>query len=260
MKTVSTTPTGSRTKSGSKGREFRAEVLSYIASKYVLGYEYKSMKPLYLSLLATTGATRPIIASIKTGSVLAIDDTYNRASIEIPKGYKQFVTPVTHNVSRVTFYKPGLFEVDPSGEIEDDKVVQLCVLIEDSWLKNQKYDVEKARPILRGLGLWHSKVTPEEGHHSLSRGALLLYYLERRIPIPFPMDPVLGVMIEGHLQDCIPNYEHYGLDVMGVSDVLLLCTSTERMISVVTDATKDWVRNCSREPSHELCKSIEPIS
>lgn len=148
------------TKKGSKGRSFSAYMLGWIDAPrfFEAGTNGKNTRPVWLSVLASEGESRPFCRNLQLGKVAA--SRVEKFELLKTAGYQVRHQRVPEGVIS-TFFLPDLFVINP-GMVDPDQI-KFIMLPDPHWLEQQS-DPEGALALL------------------------FLAYLDRRCRFPMPPD------------------------------------------------------------------------
>lgn len=220
---------------GDKGRSFRAELVSYATADTLWnGTDTNAERPIWAVFAGPTEELRAFVENLRLGNPASTSRERGAKRFEFIRSapYRWWVRALPADGSCATVVHPSI--LGWQQPVEDNLRLRFAVLPALSWLAAQRFDEDRARVLLdrllahatrEGVAVqtdrWdydsrqytyktkidlevrHDKrLIGESLHDLLGYGALLLHYLDHRLPLPLPRDPVFGtwLLLLGHYE------------------------------------------------------------
>lgn len=214
---------------GDKGRAFSAEMLSYATADALWNHaDTRVTRPLWAVFAGPSEALRAFVENLRLGNVASVGLERGAERFEFQRSvpFRWWTRPLPAGGSVTSVAHPSLLSW--RAPVEDDYRYRFMVLPSVRWLGNQRFDQDRASRLLDrlirsserdGIAVEHgrydpvlndyvrkSKIRVEVQDHNgrivaeplqdlLGYGALLLHYLDHRLPLPIPRDPVFGAWL-----------------------------------------------------------------
>lgn len=226
---------------GDKGRAFSADLVAYAVADrlWTPAASPNVERPLWAVFAGPSEALRAFVENLRLGNPAAVGKGNGARRFEFLRSapYRWWTRPLPAGGSCTVAAHPSL--LGWQAPVEDAYRYRFLVLPARAWMDAQTFDLDGARAILNRLigsalsdgiaktldrdeyragqriEVYSSKIVvdpnpahraPEVGaegaHALLGYGALLLHYLDHRLPLPLPRDPVFGawLLLVGHYE------------------------------------------------------------
>lgn len=222
---------------GEKGRAFSADMIAHATADVLWTDADKARRPLWAVFAGPSEQLRAFTENLRLGHAATLGTERGATRYEFMKSapYRWWTRPLPAGGSVTTVAHPSLLSW--RAPVEDAYRYRFLVLPARSWLAAQRFDLSGVRETLEALKVSATKDRiatdrvnrsyyadqddyksrlqieapaphniykpvrpPESLSDLLGYGALLLHYLDHRLPLPVPRDPVFGLwmLLVGH--------------------------------------------------------------
>lgn len=211
---------------GEKGRAFHAELVAWAKADFWTDGD-KATRPVWAVFAGPAEQLRAFVANLLEGGVAKEDKGWQKGGerFEFMRSAGYMVTTRTLEDGSAVATFALRWALTWECPAEPARALSFVVLPPLAWVAEQRFDETRAIGLLRRLEAdtvirdqfmedeWRGsvrtrqsqiridKVIESELHRMLAYGALLLHYLDHRLALPIPRDPVFGawLLLLGHV-------------------------------------------------------------
>lgn len=180
---------------GEKGRAFAAEMVAYAeCDRLWTRADVPNTRPIWAVFAGPAEELRAFVANLLQGAIASDGQRAGkRVQMMRSAGYRFWTRALPNGGACTTFVLPDLLGWTPP--VDDTLRHRFAILPAREWVDAQRVDVARAAALLPRLAGAPDKDTLPNLHRFLVYGALFLHYLDQRLPLPMPRDPVFGLSL-----------------------------------------------------------------